>query len=398
MAGLFQQFLKGAGVGFLDSAYLRDYTHASKTFIGAGKYDNSPKYKWLFHVYFNINKLSVSNVVEKDFPTTINHGLLVKRIDLPKFNISLQEMNQYNRKRFIQTKINYDPIRIVFHDDNANQIRHLWFSYFNYHYNDPSQPLGSQSQLSLSSRTDADKAAKRLNYRNIYNPSIAGETDWGYAGEGVQRSRRFFRGSKENFFTSIKIYGFNQHNFALYELINPIIENFSHDSYDYYETRGVMENQMTIRYETVKYYEGALNGEKPGELVDRFGEIETYDRTPSPITRDGNNKSILGTGGLVDAGAGILEELTKGNYLSAIQKGARVGTTFKNGKEVLQAAKAEAFSVITQEATRVLSTPQAIQRQRNLFNIPAAGSGASSANQQFNRLNLPPINPPPVSR
>ena len=50
MAGIFQDTLKG----FLGSDYLKDYRHANKTFTSAG-YANSPRLKYLFHVYFNIN-------------------------------------------------------------------------------------------------------------------------------------------------------------------------------------------------------------------------------------------------------------------------------------------------------------------------------------------------------
>ena len=140
MAGFFQPFLRGALDGFADSPYLRDFQQGSKIFT-TNNYGNAPKFKWLFHVYFDINKyLIASTNIEKIFPSTTNYGILVKSIDLPKYTLAVQEMNQYNRKRYVQTKISYDPIRVVFHDDNANQIRQLWFNYFSYYYNDPNQP------------------------------------------------------------------------------------------------------------------------------------------------------------------------------------------------------------------------------------------------------------------
>jgi hypothetical protein len=54
-------------------------------------------------------------------------------------------MNQYNRKRIVQTKIKYDPIDISFHDDNGSgvgtanlggTVRALWKAYYNYYYFD----------------------------------------------------------------------------------------------------------------------------------------------------------------------------------------------------------------------------------------------------------------------
>ena len=47
--------LKDSLVGaFLSDVYLRDYTHAAKTFL-PNVQSNAPKVKFLFHTYFNIN-------------------------------------------------------------------------------------------------------------------------------------------------------------------------------------------------------------------------------------------------------------------------------------------------------------------------------------------------------
>jgi len=381
MAGFFQQFLKGAGDGFFGSPYLKDYKHASKTFVNAG-YENSPKFKWLFHVYFDISKVAVAgDLVEKVFPSTTNLGLLVKSIDLPKFSIQLHEMNQYNRKRFVQTKISYDPIRITFHDDNANQVRHLWHAYFNYYYSDPSQPNYISSANSLSG-----SAVNELSIKNTYDPDISKQQDWGLKSDvsssNIIRSS-IYNKNKTAFFKSIKVYGFNQHSFALYELINPMIESFNHDNYSYYDTRGIMENSMTVRYETVKYLEGALNGESPNSIVDRFGEKETYDTELSPLSLPGNNKNILGKNGLIDSGLGILEDLSSGDperALRAIQAGGRLGKTWKNSTQILNAAKSEVLTKVVGAATN----PDNI---RGIFNLPAAGANTGTGAQSAGAKN-----------
>jgi hypothetical protein len=373
MAGFFQQILKGAGDGFFGSPFLKDYNHASKTFVTAA-YGNSPKYKWLFHVYFDINKTAVAgDLVEKVFPPDTNYGLLVKSIDLPKFQIALEEMNQYNRKRLIQKKINYDPIRIVFHDDNANQIRHLWHAYFNYYYSDPSQPFNISTP---------GEAARQLNRVNTYDPDISKDQNWGLKGD-IQTSNAIRSGlyniNKTSFFRGIRIYGFNQHNFALYELINPMIETFGHDTYNYYDTRGIMENSMSIKYETVKYLEGALNGEKPDSIVAGFGQDSTYDKQKSPLTVAGTNRSIMGKGGLLDSGVGILEDLSSGDplrALRAIQTGGRLSKTFKNSSQILAAAKSEAVSAVVGAVPKVT---------RGLFTFPSSGSTTGSSSQPRNQ-------------
>ena len=78
-----QDFLKT----FFGNDYLKDYTHASKTFRTNG-YQNLPRFKFLFHVYFNINTTEIPalrQVFQAGSQSTV--GLLVKNIQLPQFNI-----------------------------------------------------------------------------------------------------------------------------------------------------------------------------------------------------------------------------------------------------------------------------------------------------------------------
>ena len=136
-----QDFLKA----FFGSDYLKDYTHASKIFRTNG-YANSPRFKFLFHVYFNLNTTQIpalQKIYGAGDQSTI--GLLVKNIELPKFKIDIDTMNQYNRKRLVQKKINYEPVRAVLHDDGGDLIRSLWYNYFAYYYKDPSQKYRGQA-------------------------------------------------------------------------------------------------------------------------------------------------------------------------------------------------------------------------------------------------------------
>jgi hypothetical protein len=387
MAGFFQQLLQGTKDGFLESPYLKDYKHASKTFI-TNAYGNAPKFKYLFHVYFDINKTLIGDSL-KLFPDTTNHGLLVKTIDLPKFSIPLTEYNQYNRKRYVQTKISYDPVRISFHDDNLNQIRNLWFAYYSYYYNDPNQPGGLDS--GPTSPTFPDEASSELNRRNIYSAALpTSQLNWGYSGEIGGTTMASILNSKYSFFKSIKIFGFNQHNYVLYQLINPMIENFSHDSYNYSEGNGTMESTMSVKYETVKYFEGALNGQEPGKFVDRFAEPGVYDTDLSPIARNGSNRNILGKGGLVDGASGIINDLSSGNILGAMQTAGRLSQTFKNPQQILKTAQTELLAGVT----AAVANPNTV---RSNFFIPSLGTTTGANAQSGNATNARRIAPAPIS-
>lgn len=385
MAGFFQDLLKDTAKGFFGSEYLRDYTHASKTFR-SNSYAFAPKYKFLFHVYFDVNYDLIGDSFQFPGGNKNFFGLAVKTVQLPKYTFDLHTLNQYNRSRVVQTKIKYDPINITFHDDNNNLIRKLWYNYYSYYYKDSvqtdpyetSQPtpnfFGSNPFGSSAGMVD-------MNGRNIYDPSITGNDDWGYVGEsgnGQQTNLGATIGSsKAPFFRAINVYGFNQHNFVMYKLVNPIIESFSHDTYDYSQGNGTMEHQMTLRYETVKYFEGAVDGRDPSKFVKEFGDSSNYDTTPSPIARPGSQGSILGQGGLVDGIGGTMQDLKDGNWIGAIQKAGAIKNTFKNPQNILKIAKAEAVGVAINTITQPpnVNTPFQFPVANITKNINGAVSG-----------------------
>lgn len=288
-----------AGVAQLASGtILRDYTHAAKTFQ-TNSYQYAPKLKFLFHTYFDLN-ISLGDQT--------NFGLLVKEIKLPQYSFQTAQMNQYNRKRIVQTKIKYEPIEITFHDDNGNQATRLWEAYYQYYYNDSTKP-GSV----LSGRGAGPTGVTNYNARNIYDTSISGDDDWGFSGGQSDAAT----GVKIPFFKNITVFGFNQHNFTAYTLINPVITSFGHDTYSYAEGGGTMSNRMSIDYETVVYNYGAMDGRDPGNIVAGFGDPAHYDTLPSPIAGEGQG-TILGQGGLVDAVGGAIKSLDNGNLVGAV--------------------------------------------------------------------------------
>jgi len=371
MAGFFQQFAKGFAEGFFGNAFMRDYTHASKTFR-TNAYQYSPKFKYLYHVYFDLNYDLIPGL-QQIFGANTNLGLLVKNIQLPKFAFDLHKMNQYNRTRWVQTKINYDPISITFNDDNGNLSRQLWYSYYSYYYKDAANISAGGAATAPNTFTAVPGA---INERNIYKPSLTQNNDYGYIGESAGSPQTAagagVGATKPPFFRGINIYGFNQHNFVLYSLVNPIIESFGHDTYNYYETNGTMENTMTLRYEFVNYYDGAIDGNSPGNKVKEFGSDQNYDRQLSPIARLGANRTILGKGGLVDAAGGFLDSLNSNppNYLQALQIAGTSYNTFKN-VNIKQALKSDVVAGLSNSVSQ-------IPNRQSTFSFPVANSTPTS--------------------
>lgn len=408
MSGFFQNLLKDgvkqiksgardAGAAFFGNDYLRDYTHAAKTFR-TNAYQYAPKYKFLFHVYFDINQ----NNYSINLPNDSNFGLAVKTIKLPSYQFDTHIMNQYNRKRIVQTKVKYDPIDITFHDDNGNLINSLYYNYFTYYYKDSTQPalLTAGRNTGTVNDVPSNKSVAIYNAKNTYAPSdsqaIQNNMDWGYIGETALSSNSPMQNSsgisKQPFFNNITIFGFNQHNFIAYCLINPVITRFSHDTYDYSQGNGVMENQMTVDYETVKYFDGAIDGRKPDDIVKGFGSSTNYDKTLSPIARPGSNATILGQGGLVEAADGFIQDLTNKNFLGAIQKAGTARNTFKN-TNLTQVVRSEINTVLTNSTQQAL--PSAV-RGRTYFPgfSTSPGPNAQAGQEQNGRTSPPSVNQP----
>ena len=303
-----------------DDETLRDYSHASKAFRTNG-YANAPRLKFLFHTYFTINTANIpplQSIYGAGQLSTI--GVLVKTVQLPQFKIATDTLNQYNRKRVIQKKIDYEPVQIEFHDDGGDLIRSMWYNYFSYYYKDPSQKYGNTPNSNGTLGEDKINAAGfSYNNRDIYENNRQ-VNDWGYVGESYSDGTNSASG-KPPFFRDIRIYGFDQHKFVEYVLVNPLISAWNHDTYEYSSNDGIMKNTMTIQYETVKYYSGAIGASRPDINVEGFADPALYDTRPSFLGAAGSTSTVTGQGSQLQVGQGKIQDLQAGGLDSPVGGG-----------------------------------------------------------------------------
>jgi hypothetical protein len=385
-----QEFLKG----FYGNNSLRDYQHASRVFT-TNAYELKPRFKFLFHVSFTLNVQEIPalrGAMGNDDITNLSY--VVKTVDLPKYNIDNETLNQYNRKRVIQKKINYEPVTLTFHDDGGDTVRNMWYNYMSYYYKDPSQQYLAPNNTNGSIGPSANRQAGfGYNSRDIYN-DVRQVNDWGYIGEAFNDGTSSASG-KPPFFRDIRIYGMDQHKFAEYVLINPLITNWSHDQYSYAEGGGIMQNSMTVAYETVKYYTGAVGrvGQGGDLNVQGFADSAHYDTTPSPLSRPGANATVFGQGGLLDAGIGILGDLQSGSVLGLIgaaQKAGRTYNTFK-GKNLAAITKSEAVAIGKNTVIQALpGATRAVANRADGWIFPQAQAQRQAAAQAQGRNNPNP--------
>lgn len=256
---------------------LGDFQHASRLYI-ANNMRLAPKFKFLYHIVLNINP---QVQIQTPLLTQIDKreiNLLAISAELPKYDIETTTLNQYNRKKILQTGVRYLPVNIEFHDDNAGLTTLLWEAYFRYYFTDSNY---TEKNADGSPKISVDAYSKSAGGLNK-SYSTGDSQNYKY---GLDKPNK-----KQNFFTSIQIFQlhpqWNQSTYTSFTLINPYIDSFNHDEMSQ-ENSAFSVNRLSLVYESVQYNRGytAVGNQPTG-----FAEIH-YDKTPSPYLV--NNPSTL---------------------------------------------------------------------------------------------------------
>ena len=285
MSNAFTNFLGGVSDGiFGNSANLKDYQHADRMYV-RNTYARSPKVGFLYFISFNINQNAITDKTWLNRQGPRDVGMLVKRIDMPKFKITTETLNQYNRKTVVQTKLNYDPISIDFHDDNSDITTNLWKNYYQYYFAD--SKYGSIGSGKF----------KKGEIPVEFDDTKYGRVDNAYGLDNFQ---------SKPFFDTIDIYILHQGKFSKITLINPKVTSWEHDNLDQSDGAKILASKMSVAYENVIYH-------PPGRIVknstpEGFAAVY-YDTTPSPLGIGGNGTNTLfGAGGVIAGVSSIFGE------------------------------------------------------------------------------------------
>lgn len=298
-----RQFISGATN---PKGNLGDFQHAARLYVDSDL-RLAPKQKFLYHVSFNINTNALKSLNFKyQHQNEIN--MLVKTAELPKFTIQAETLNQYNRKKVCQVKLDYQPVNIKFHDDNLGVVGQLWQNYYGYYY--------------------GDTAA--ANVPGAYNRTAMLSSSFIRGRYGLDNN------SSIPFFNDITIYQLAKRAWYSYKLINPLVTAWNHDSLDYSSSQP-SEQSMTLAYESVAYNTGFVSpGNPPG-----FAQ-EHYDRTPSPISlAGGGTRTLFGQAGVLAGAEAVFGALGSGAAFDSpanfISTAITAVNTYQNSKTLTTA-------------------------------------------------------------
>lgn len=324
MASAFTKFLTGVGTGLTNpKGQLGDYRHAERLYLD-GNFRLAPRTKFSYHVVFDIDPqaLQSTTFAGKHIGET---EMLVKTADLPKYTIDYVTKNQYNRKKVVQTQIQYDPVTLTLHDDSDGVTNAMWALYYGYYYRDRSMPQSTYSA-------------------NAY--------------QGEQYRFGFDNNVGPPFFRSISIYTMSKRRFLGYTLVNPIITAWQHGQVNQSDSLTPMENTMTIAYENVIYTGGAVERGTPKG----FATLH-YDNVPSPLSMAGGGTATLtGQGGVLSG-------------LQSVFGSVADNTAFSSPRGFLSTA---VTAINTMTNLRNLSSAGLRREALNILTSPAGITGAAS--------------------
>ncbi len=257
-------------------------------------------------------------------------SLVVQSVELPSFQFDTQTLNQYNRKRIIQTKMNWNPISISFHDTRDNKWLNVWKEYMKFHYKDGREKYSNFGAGNLtpdivenSPNIDEFGFQTPFSKTSIANPdltnvnsqpgdsqgSLEPEEQMG-AGLGAKERAEGYEYEKY-YFSQIKIYKqFGGRNGPIADpitLYNPVILSVNNDSLSYADSSPVQWS-VQFGFEGVSY-------DKP--VVPKNSYTSMWSRAQDEVTSwfgdDGSQsgETPVGGGSLVEDnfGAGDPEVL-----------------------------------------------------------------------------------------
>lgn len=230
--------------------HLRDARHAHQIYT-QNNFAFAPKTKYLYHVRFQPNDEVGNSATSNVFRFQKELGILVKSADLPSFRASVENKQQYNRKKNVQTRVDYQDVRIAFHDDNTGVTRALLEEYYRYYFDDANKTTNG---------VDGAYGTRDKYFARVPN-------------YGLNNQKR------NPFFKYITIYQLSRRDWVAYTLVNPLLSAWDHGSVGSADTE-FNENTITVAYEAVQYTNGSISVDTPPGFAD--AEVG-YDVTPSPL-------------------------------------------------------------------------------------------------------------------
>ena len=201
---------------------------------------------------------------------------LVRTADLPQVDFKTQTLNEYNKKRIVNTGVEYQPVTIRVVDTVSNAWLQMIMKYFSYHYMNP-RNKGATGDRDVNSTNIGQGGADFIGSQ--------------YGAGGPFDSNRYGYNINENpnFFERIDYVLYHAQKGVQYSLINPVMTGFTHTPLDY-ASNELMEFTLTFQYESFTIYD-ETNFDLTNIDLARFEDVSSLELVNNNF-RDDNTGSI----------------------------------------------------------------------------------------------------------
>ena len=249
---------------------LRNYSDmAFGTVAQNGSYlSEVPRLKFQFAVEF-VPSIVKTSSKKNWFNLFKELSLTVQSVDLPSHQFDIQVLNQYNRKRIVQTKVNWNPINITFLDTRDNKFQKVLTEYFKWSYREGrEQPLnfgaGSQVPDIVTSNPRIHdfgyQTPGSFHLREDTSSDIQPNTEDSNALSGSATHQTDYEPYiyDKYFFSRIVIHRYTGGRLGPasdpVEIMNPVIMSINHDTLNYSDSSPIQWS-VTFGYEGINYPE-----------------------------------------------------------------------------------------------------------------------------------------------
>lgn len=157
-------------------------------------------------------------------------GFVVKSVDRPAIQPTVEEVNQYNKKRQIHTGYKTTPVRLTIYDTADSIALQMWSVYTRHYFGDFRKTNGDSWSYDVARDEFLDQSGNDgFGFSPINNPN-----------PNVQQF----------FFSSLSIYQVYGNQYVQFDLINPKITSFDPDELNYEDSTASLVN-ITIAYEAI---------------------------------------------------------------------------------------------------------------------------------------------------
>jgi hypothetical protein len=221
---------------------------------------NPPRQKFQGYVNFIVNRDLYGESWYNDnasFRTQLSS--LVRTATLPEVEFKTETKNQYNRKRIVNTGLEYQPVDIKVMDTINNEWLILFMKYYSYHYMNPRNKQGDRpNRNDVNNGVGIDFGGRSKVEGNAGSQNVGSEfgldtTSWS------SNSYGFNLNLTSTFFERIDYVIYHGNKAVQYSLYNPTLTRFRTGEIDYSSSE-LMEFDMTFEYESFNVYQNVNFG------------------------------------------------------------------------------------------------------------------------------------------